>query len=332
MEARPVHEQREAYSTKRLDDLRGYFADLPELHDFTTLTVFAAGSYARLEASEYSDIDLFFVNMGGRHEIAEPRTKELRLFGKVIDIVDGLGFPKFSNDCQYLAILHSNDIISNLGSPTDDHENYFTARMLLLLEGRCLYGEEVYRKVMEEMVKSYFRDYPDHRYTFQPVFLLNDICRYWKTLLLNYENKRTPPEMASMEDVRTKQKVRNFKLKYSRMTTCFASIGALGSHSAPVSEEQVLALARMTPRERLNSIAERLPETRQGVTKVLDRYNWFLEMTGLPVADLEARFSDKQKRMEMFRRANEYGDAMYNLLQVIDSTREQPNLIRYLVI
>jgi predicted nucleotidyltransferase len=325
----PIHEQRAAYSRSRLVELQRELGKLSELQSFPALTVFAAGSYARLEASEHSDIDLFFVKMGG--EVVERNTKELRLFGKIIEIADRLHYPKFSNDCQYLAVLNSEDIAKNLGSPTDDHENYFTARMLLLLEGHCLYGEQVYEKLMAEMVNAYFQDYPDHRHTFQPVFLLNDICRYWKTLLLNYEHRRLP-RTADMEAARTRQKVRNFKLKYSRMTTCFASIGALGSYQAPVAEEQVVALAKMTPRQRLESISIRVPAARSAVADVLGRYNWFLEMTGLSVGELEDRFSDKQKRTEMFREANEYGDAMYRLLQALDAANKRMKLLRYLVI
>ena len=327
---RPIHEQRADYSRGRLVDLKEELGKLSELQSFPALTVFAAGSYARLEASEHSDIDLFFVTMGG--EIVERKTKELRLFGKIIEIADKLHYPKFSNDCQYLAVLNSRDIAANLGSPTDDHENYFTARMLLLLEGHCLYGEQVYENLMAEMVRAYFQDYPDHRHTFQPVFLLNDICRYWKTLLLNYEHRRRIPPATDMEVARTRQKVRNFKLKYSRMTTCFASIGALGSFQAPVAEEQLITLGKMTPRQRLESISTRVPAAKSAVTDVLGRYNWFLEMTGLSVSDLEDHFSDKQKRTEMFQEANEYGDAMYRLLQTLDAANPRMKLLRYLVI
>jgi len=330
-QAEKIHEVRASYSLGRLTDLRTRFSELAEISTFPNLTVFATGSYGRLEASKHSDIDLFFVSVGERQDLEEPRTKELRLFGKVIDTVDQLEFPKFSNDCQYLVILHSGEIVHNLGSPVDDHQNFFTARMLLLLESRCLYGDEVYEKLMVSMVEPYFRDYPDHKHTFQPVFLLNDICRYWKTLLLNYEHKRSIPT-DSGEHARTQQKVRNFKLKYSRMTTCFASIGALGSHLAPVREEHVLALTKLTPRERLETIAEAFPAARGAVQEVLGRYNWFLEMTGLSVAELEDHFSDKQRRTEMFQQANEYGDAMYRLLQALDASNDKLRLLRYLVI
>jgi predicted nucleotidyltransferase len=326
-----IYQERADYSRRQLTELRKRLAKLDEVRDFPTLAIYGAGSYARLEASEHSDIDMFFLNAGDEKDISELRTKCMRLFGKVIDIIDDMGFPKLSNDCEYLVLLHTKEIVSNLGNRKDDHENYFTARMLLLLESQCVYGDEPFERITTEIVRSYFKDFPDHKQTFTPMFLLNDICRFWKTLLLNYEHKRKFQEgEQDIEERKTHQKVRNFKLKYSRMTTCFASIAALGSYLAPVTEEQVLEMTKLTPRQRLQSITSRIPEATAAVNDVLNQYAWFLEMTGLPTSDLEAHFSDKQQRTEMFRKANEYGDSMFRLLQTIDQTG--PTLLRTLVI
>lgn len=328
-----IYVDRANYSLKRLEMLRKSLANLSELKAFPGLTIFGAGSFARLEASQYSDIDMFFLTSGNK--ISEPRTKSLRVFGKVIEIVDKLGFPKFSNDCEYLVLLSTNEICAKLGSRTDDHENYFTARMLLLLESHCLYGETVFDNVTAKIIHSYFKDYPDHKHTFQPLFLLNDICRYWKTLLLNYENKRNIPpgaENIQSKQRKARQKVRNFKLKYSRMTICFASIAALGSYTVPVTERQVVELTKLTPMQRLEAIPSRVPSAKEAVREVLERYAAFLELTGLPTAEIEDHFSDKQKRTEMSRQANEYGDSMFKLLQVIDETNPRLRLLRNLVI
>lgn len=328
-----ISKQRANYSTIRLKELKNRLAELDELKHFSQLTVFGAGSYARLEASEYSDIDMFFLSVAKKGDDSQPRTNSLRMFGKVINTIDVMKFPKFSNDCEYLVVLSADDIRSNLGSRTDDHENYFTARMLLLLESHCLFGEEVFQGVMESIVDSYFKDYPDHKQTFQPMFLLNDICRFWKTMLLNYENKRgLQIDGPESEARKTKQKVRNFKLKYSRMTTCFATVAALGSFGAPVTQRQVIDITKLTPRERLESVASRLGQVKGEVSDILVKYEWFLEMTGLRTQDLEAQFSDNQKRTEMFKHANEYGDAMFRLIQAIDAASAHPRLVRNLVI
>ena len=326
-----VFDEREALSCERLKEVRANISKLDELKSFKDLTVFGAGSYARHEASKYSDIDLFFLCRKNRNKQIDPRTKELRLFGKMIEVVENLNFPKFSNDCQYLNVLSTGDILQHLGSPTDDHENYFTARMLLLLESKCLYGDKIYNKVIAEIVHSYFADYPNHSHEFQPIFLLNDICRYWKTLLLNYENKRN--RIKETDEQKVKQRVRNFKLKFSRMTTCFATVSAIGSYIKPVTEEQVVRLVLLTPRQRLQDILTHVPAAKDEVGNILEEYAWFLEKTGLPTEELQSLFRDKQGRTNMFQKANEYGKLMFKLLQKLDNkSNGKGDLLRYLVI
>lgn len=327
-----LHVDRARYSRMRLDDLRSRVTTIPELTRIPQLTIFAAGSYARLEASPHSDIDLFFVNAGKQEELIEPRTNAMRIFGQMIDIIDQMQLPKFSNDCEYVHILHKDDIVVNLGSRLDDHENYFTARMLLLLESHCLYNAKDFDAITKDIVESYFTDYPDHKLTFYPTFLLNDICRFWKTLLLNYENKRAFRNTPEQDLKKTKHKVRNFKNKYSRMTTCFASIAALGSFGAPVTSGSVIELTKATPRERLLSVRERLPAAMGSVDDILERYNWFLEMTALTTEELEKHFADKQRRIEMFAKAQAFGDSMFALLRQIDELDPKSRLLRSLVI
>ena len=295
--------------------------------------MYGVGSYARLEASEHSDLDLFFLITDHLSDIEEPTTKSLCLFGEIIGAARQLGFPKFSNDCEYLKFISTRDILKNLGNPKDDHQNYFTARMLLLLESHCLHNETSFEEIIRRIIRSYFRDYPDHPETFWPLFLLNDIGRFWKTLLLNYEHKRwQDPGEPVQEDLKTKQKVKNFKLKYSRLTTCFASIVALGSRAAPVTEDDVFELTKLTPRRRLESVKTHLPSVAPAVDQVLQKYGSFLEMTGLPTTALESHFADKAQRTEMFRQAKEYGDAVFALLERIDQSSEDLKLLRFLVV
>jgi len=45
----------------------------------------------------------------------------------------------FSNDGEFLRILYLEDMLEQLGGREDDYLNYFTARMLLLLESKPLY-------------------------------------------------------------------------------------------------------------------------------------------------------------------------------------------------
>ena len=327
----PVYQERYMYSYTRLNELRNRINKIPGVSDYKNLTIFGAGSFARYEACAYSDIDMFFLCKDKRENLSKPRTRELRLFGHLIEIVENMSFPEFSNDCQYLNILDSPQILEHLGSPKDDHENYFTVRMLLLLESKCLFGDGIYDNIVKEIVNSYFKDFPDHETTFQPIFLLNDICRFWKTLLMNYEYKRLGKD--NTEEEKTKQKVKNFKLKFSRMTTCFATIASICSYSIPVTQEQVIEQTRLTPRERLEAIPARVPDTENAVQDVLDHYAFFLEKTGLPTVELQRHFVDKESRTKMFHIANEYGDSMFKLLTTLDGAQEnRSKFLRYLVI
>ena len=333
MGALTLVESRAQHSKQRLDQLRERIQEIAALQDFPGLTVYGVGSYARLEASEHSDLDLFFLTADDVRDIDEPRTKSLTLFGEIIATAQRLDFPKFSNDCEYLKFISAEDILTNLGNPRDDYQNYFTARMLLLLESHCLHNKTSFEKIIYRIIQSYFRDYPNHQETFWPFFLLNDIGRFWKTLLLNYEHKRGQDTGAiDQEEMKIKQRVRNFKLKHSRLTTCFASIVALGSYRAPVTEENVFQLTKLTPRERLESVKEHLPCVATTVDKVLEKYSWFLEMTGLETTELESHFTDKEQRIQMFGQAKEYGDAVFTLLQHIDQSDGSPNLLRFLVV
>jgi len=98
--------------------------------------------------------------------------------------------------------------------------------------------------------------------------------------------------------------VRNFKLKFSRMTTCFATVAALGSLQDPIDVAKLLELTSMTPRQRLEYVAELRPECREIVARLVEEYAWFMQLTGLDEPELTSLFADKGKRPQLFERAN----------------------------
>ena len=329
-----IIEKRESYSKKRIKELSKKLSEIKELENFEGLTIFGAGSYGRLEASEYSDIDMFFLCNNSRSQIFEPNINKIRLFARIINTVEDLKFPKFSNDGEFLKLLHLDEMVKKLGGQNDDYENHFTTRMLLLLESKCLYKREIYKESIERIVNSYFRDYPKHKKNFKPLFIINDIARYWKTLCLNYEHKRNQRIDSSIvesdeQKVKVKQKVKNFKLKISRMTTCFATIAALSCQLESITEKDVIEMVELTPRQRLQKISEFIPSSKSKIDELICEYEWFLEMTGLSTEKLHAHFENKEKRTIMFSRANKFGDMMYDLLNLVDGEYE---IFRYLVI
>jgi len=324
MYSSPISEERQRHSEARLAEVANALAKSPKLACSVDLTVYVVGSYARLEASQYSDIDLFFLDTAGGREEDSPENEEV--VQEVSGIIHDLGFPEGATQVPYRRALTLDGMTRNLGGSMDDYQNYFTSRMLLLLESRCLHGEAAYGKAISQTIQSYLRDFPGHQDNFRPVFLTNDIMRYWKTLCLNYEHKRYKHEGNRTKII--KHKVRNFKLKMSRMTTCFATLASFACHS-PITEEILLQLVRCTPRERLDRIAAEFPQSDSVLSRLRVEYDWFLELTGLPTKQLEDRFADRDERRRLFERANSYGDTMFSLLQMVDP---DCNLIRFLVI
>lgn len=192
---------------------------------FQNLTCYAVGSVGRLEAGPHSDIDIFFV--------IQPEDKnqsfnlmKIKAFADFIKITEQLELPTLSNDGKYLEILSIEDMEKEFGAPSDDFNNLFTARMLLILESKWLFNKDSYEIILDRILETYFRDYKEAQGSFRPTILLNDIIRYWKTLCLNYENKRN-----DINDDRDKisYQIKNLKLKYTRMLTCFGTVIAICS-------------------------------------------------------------------------------------------------------
>ena len=162
--------ERRGFSTRRLQEVQSSINDFDGLANLPNLCIYVTGSYGRLEASPHSDLDLFFINTGSFDTNRIPATTKTLLDAHLIRATKELGLPDFSDDGKYLSVHYLDDMKTTLGSSDDDFENRFTARLLLLLESRPLYNENVYRQVLEEVVASYFRDYHDNKPSSAPCF------------------------------------------------------------------------------------------------------------------------------------------------------------------
>jgi predicted nucleotidyltransferase len=100
------------------------------------LCVYATGSFARGDASRYSDLDVFLVHQHPQYS----KVNAVLATAELIRATRELDLPEFSGDGEYLKIHCLSDMKEKLGSPEDDHQNLFTARMLLLLESTYLYN------------------------------------------------------------------------------------------------------------------------------------------------------------------------------------------------
>jgi len=258
--------------------------------------------------------------MGGRS--GKP-TKSV-IDGELIKIARELDFPEFSNEGEYLVIHSLQDILEQLGGQEDDYKNFFTARMLLLLESRPIHNDGVYNRIIEQIVRAYFRDYHDHVKEFRPIFLVNDILRFWKTLCLNYEKKRNIA--AADRGKRNKNHLRNLKLKFSRLLTCFSTVIPIMALPSS-SPDEIIALTKMPPLQRLHSVAGSRERTLKIYGDVVQQYAWFLETTAK--ADIVDWIGDKSNRKSAFVKADAFGAAVFSLLESVVTT---PETYRFLII
>ncbi|SMN12253.1 hypothetical protein SPBRAN_469 [uncultured Candidatus Thioglobus sp.] len=310
------------FSESKIVELRSRIEKIPELKS-NDLCVFVTGSYGRLEASEHSDIDLFFLDTDKTSSI-----DTVLINSEIIKICRGLSLPEFSKDGLYLETHCLKDIKENLGSPDDDYRNFFTARMLLLLESKPLYNEVLFEKCVDEIIDSYYVDFHKHTDNFQPIFLANDIIRFWKTLCLNYEHKRISKDAKDVtKNVAYSQ---NLKLKFSRKLICFSFILKLISCKNPLSQKQVKNIVLMTPIERLESIrkGQNNEIISSAIDDIISGYQWFIDKTQVESEQMLLWIADEETRDDAFKKSNEFGQKLYNILNKVDKN----NLVSKLLI
>jgi hypothetical protein len=287
--------------------------------------VFATGSFGRREAGPHSDLDLFIVGKSDGKPGSDDKQgsrlsclDEICIKADLIDATRKLSIPKFSNDGRYLTHFSVHEFTKTLGTPEDDVTNTFTARLLLLLESCPLLESVVYEEVIDEVIAAYWRDYEDHKTDFMPAFLANDILRLWRTFCVNYEarTERVP------EAERAKGKVKNYKLKHSRLLTCYSSLLyllAVYGNRGTVSPADVVAMIRMTPTERLEWLQSQadLARAHGAITKLLDQYELFLKTVNADSKELERRFMDKETSAAYMSAAYKFGDLVFEVLTSI---------------
>jgi predicted nucleotidyltransferase len=317
-------QQRRTRTDQRVTELRQWLmAAGTEALTGNTACVYATGSVGRGEASEHSDLDVFVVSTG---ELK--RLDGIRLQAKLIDATGAGSFPPFSGDGEYLQIHKVGELIRLLGTRDDDHTNVFTARLLLLLESRPILGTTVYESALRQVIDSYWGDFDDHKPDFLPIFLANDISRYWKVLCVSYE--AAGPPTSDVE--KAKRRLNNYKLKHSRLLTCYSALLYLASvlrQAKSVSRDDAFTMATLTPLDRLRAIREANPDRSQGVDELLAAYAAFLETTEASKGELLSRFAEDAYHDTKREEAHRFGDLIFALLSHLAS---ESRLFRYLVV
>ena len=280
--------------------------------------VYVTGSFGRRETSQFSDLDLFIAGYGTSEKPALSRLDEILVKADLIEATRRQHIPEFSGDGAYLKHYIVSELLQSLGTPHDDASNTFTARLLLLLESGPLIGADVYKRITDDVIAEYWGDYGDHKNDFIPAFLANDILRMWRTFCVNYEARtEREPELE-----RAKRRLMNYKLKHSRLLTCYSALLYLltvFSKAKTVSPMDAAYMISLTPTERLEWMISQpeLGAAHAKITELLQRYEQFLENTEIPKEELMSRFLDKEKRKQYSESAYQFGDLVWNVLDIV---------------
>jgi hypothetical protein len=286
--------------------------------------VYATGSYGRVEASRYSDLDLFILSreiqndatQKPRREPSLSNLKQILIKADLIRATQELGIEEFSGDGEYLTHYTVEDLKRTLGTREDDVTNTFTARLLLLIESSPLIGESAYEQLTRSVIDAYWKDYAGKESVFMPSFLVNDILRMWRTFCVNYEAGK-PPE--SDED-RAKRKLKNYKLKHSRMLSCYSALMFLlfaYKDAGTVSPDTALEMVSLTPTQRLEWLLGKseCKAAHADVEKIIATYEGFLQQTDAPKDDLVNKFKGDTK--QFFEGARSFGNSVFSVLQTL---------------
>lgn len=319
--------ERRQQTDKRLAQLRNELeaAGAPGIVE-NRACVYATGSVGRGEMSPKSDLDIFIVRDRSLPKLLT-NLDEIRLKARLIEVSRKLGFPEFSDDGDYVKAYDvKTDMIEKLGTRSDDYDNVFTARLLLLLESCAVVGDEVYERTISDLIAAYWRDYPQNSESFQPVFLMNDILRFWKTLCLNYEERSGGAKTG-------KRRLLNYKLKHSRLLTCYSAIvyllSALRSEHGTISDEVARKMVAVSPTQRLVYVGTQHSEVSELVERILESYAHFLDVCDEEKSVLIGKFDDSTFKKERFAEARSFGNDVFNLVMKLG---EGSDLLRYLVV
>ena len=236
------------------------------------ICIYACGSLGRLELAEASDLDLFFIIMDTNKQEKDEQYSNIdkyNFFSNLYTINKELGYKDPSKNGLYWNFINIDKLL-DIGSREEDFNNSFTARMLLLLESKPLYNKSAYNQLVKLIIDKYFVDYKVHGRNFYPLFLMNDILRYWYTLTLNYEYRR------DNKDTENEKNWKRLKLKYARFITCFSMIACL--YKKDITRKFVIDCVKKTPFERLHMLSLYYEDIKHIIKEIEIKYKWFLDL------------------------------------------------------
>lgn len=327
METYEAIQKAKEYSKEIIEKLRSDF----ELHiKSKQFCIVTTGSFARCEASEASDLDCFIIT---EDEIIDTEYFEVNgtleltsSFKKLMEDSVNKYIEKDSGDTGtfgFEAIVKINDLTTNIGGSNDSNVQ-FTRRMLFLLEGKCLYNDELFNEFRKKLIEQYVK--PTVSQGQLSRFFLNDIIRFYRTMATDFEYK--------VSEQGKEWGVRNIKLTFSRKLLYFGGILTVAETAQKTREikiSETLKLLDMSPLERIVHIAK------GNADKVFELYNYFLENISQQTVRVELEKAKKENTKEqnpqifvkMKDKSKEFSCALASLLEI---TYPKDHLIHHALI
>ena len=254
-------------------------------------SVVAFGSLARGEWTTGSDVDwtLLIDGASSMQHFAMTRAVE--------DVLKGRGYKEPGPTGTFGSMSSSHELVHKIGGSEDSNQN-LTRRMLLLLESVALSDSETHDRVITAILERYVIGGPpatSPTWFHVPLFLLNDIVRYWRTITVDYETKKWQRGNAGWA-------LKNIKLRFSRkllivkgMLMCFLCDGSFSgkpeSDDPEFVESEILKKCRhFTSQSAIDVLCHALMEfaSHDTATKTINAYDAFLSM-----------LNDEDKRNEL---------------------------------
>jgi predicted nucleotidyltransferase len=262
----PVIKGAWGYSHSKLGELSKAVARrLPTLEVRSPYCVAIAGSYARMEACEPSDLDFMVVS-----KRALSREEGSQVAAAIRETADCLGIKPANPEGPFgmSQVATYRQLMAKAGSPAD-RVQWLSQRMLLLEEARALYNPALFMEALDFIVTRYLEDVIKDPHK-DAVFLLNDVIRYFRTICVSYQHKfSTEPD---------KWCVRNVKLRHSRVVLYVGLLLTILNASVKEDKKAYICDAlEYTPLERIARVYAEADDP--GFLRLLSVYDVFLQHT-----------------------------------------------------
>jgi len=317
------------FSDKVLDHFRANMRPILKEYD-NQLAVVLVGSFGRKEASESSDVDalvLFESNVPNRERIAKGLLGRLEELVNELNKEQGLQL-RMASPGAFSSFCVLEDLLSNIGGDKETN-HLLTQRVSLLVEGQGLSKNSFFRRARKRILDEYLKELqPIGR---RPIFLVNDLARYYRTVCVDYEYKKN--------EAGKPWAIRLIKLRHSRKLFYFSALFPV-LESMALSAESIQKTRWMeeqfldhTPLERIVLLLTKHGKIQHW--ELLVQYNSFLELLASKKrrAALDTiSFAHRKRNKEyltMRDNAREFRKNLIEFMLSIDSWRE--NIEKYVI-